>query len=245
MSVSPARAAAYDILFRVERESSYASELLHSSRYAAMSPADHSLATELVMGVLRWRSLLDATIASASSQALAKLDLEVLIALRIGAYQLGWLDRIPAHAAIHESVELVKRARKRSAMPFANAVLRKLAETRASESTRDDRIREATTIGDLAAKSAHPSWIVERWAKQFDLEVARSVCGYDQRIPATSIRLRDRAADFPSTQQQYPMHVRTPFCTLEHIHFACGVCVAFRRVGRKAERRSGSIRTTR
>jgi 16S rRNA (cytosine967-C5)-methyltransferase len=160
-----------------------------------MSLADHALATELVMGVLRWRSLLDARIAEVASQALSKLDLEVLIALRIGAYQLAWLDRIPAHAAIHESVELVKRARKRSAVPFANAILRKLADTTVKGLLAEDRIAEAQTVKDLAANSAHPAWIVERWAKQFDLETAHAVCGYDQRIPATTIRLRDRAAE--------------------------------------------------
>ena len=60
MSISPARSAAFDILLRVERENSYASELLHSSRYSTMSLTDHGLTTELVMGVQRWRSLLDA-----------------------------------------------------------------------------------------------------------------------------------------------------------------------------------------
>ena len=83
MPVSPARAAAFDILLRVERESSYASELLHSSVYEQLSTADHGLATELVMGVLRWRSRLDAAIATASSQRLDKLDIEILIALRL------------------------------------------------------------------------------------------------------------------------------------------------------------------
>ena len=81
------------------------------------------------MGVLRWRSLLDAQIARHSSQLLAKLDLEILTALRLGVYQLGWLDRIPARAAINESVELVKRARKRSAASFVNAILRKFSSS--------------------------------------------------------------------------------------------------------------------
>ena len=116
-AVSPARAAAFDILLRVERESSYASELLHSRTYARLTAVDHSLATELVMGVLRWRSLLDSQIAANSAQPLSKLDLEVLTALRLAIYQLRWLSRIPARAAINESVELVKRARKRSAAP--------------------------------------------------------------------------------------------------------------------------------
>ena len=109
-TVSPARAAAFDILIRIERESSYASELLHSRTYDRLTTIDHALATELVMGVLRWRSLLDTEIAGSSAQPLAKLDLEVLTALRLALYQLRWL-RVPPRAAINESVELVKRAR--------------------------------------------------------------------------------------------------------------------------------------
>ena len=81
MAVSPARAAAIEILLRVEREQSYASELLHSARFAKLSTADHGLATQLVMGVLRWRSWLDPQLAKASSQKLQRLDAEVLTAL--------------------------------------------------------------------------------------------------------------------------------------------------------------------
>jgi 16S rRNA C967 or C1407 C5-methylase (RsmB/RsmF family) len=126
MKISPARKAAFDILLRVETTDAYASELLHSSRLAALSPADHGLVTEIVMGVLRWRSVLDEQIASHVAQPLAKLDPEVVTSLRVGAYQLLFLDRIPAHAAINESVELVKQARKRSAAGIVNAVLRKI-----------------------------------------------------------------------------------------------------------------------
>src|ERR1700694_3140560 len=132
MAVSPARAAAFDILLRVEQEASFASELLHSAAYERFSKADHGLTTELVMGVLRWRSRLDADLAGSSAQPMRKLDLEVLIALRLGLYQLRRLHRLPVRAGLNESVELVKRARKRSAAPFVNALLRKvspLAET--------------------------------------------------------------------------------------------------------------------
>ena len=121
MPATPARAAAFEILLRVDRDHSYASELLHSDRNARLSPTDHGLATELVMGVLRWRSMLDERQASASSQKLDRLDLEVLTALRLGIYQLLFLSRVPARAAIFEAVELVKTARKRSAAPFVNA----------------------------------------------------------------------------------------------------------------------------
>jgi 16S rRNA (cytosine967-C5)-methyltransferase len=191
MSLSPARAAAYDILVRIEREESYADELLHSSQNAKLSSADHGLATELVMGVLRWRSLLDARIAAHSSQNLGKLDLEVLTALRLAAYQLIFLDRVPGHAAVNESVELVKRARKSSAAPFANAVLRKLA----GEPRQRIEIAHAKDAAELSQAAAHPRWIVERWVRAFDIAQARKICEYDQRIPEISLRLYGAGAE--------------------------------------------------
>lgn len=187
MAVSPARAAAFDILLRVERESSYAAELLHSPAYQELSSADHGLATELVMGVLRWRSRLDDEIAKASSQRLNKLDLEVLIALRLGLYQFRWLTRIPHHAALHESVELVKRARKASAGPFVNAVLRKLSGNVPATQIPPPDIASAH---DLASTYAHPAWLVERWIDQYGISAAHKICQHNQSIPRTSIRLR-------------------------------------------------------
>ena len=184
MSVSPSRAAAFDILLRVEEKGAYAAELLHSTTYSKLSAADHGLATELVMGVLRWRSVLDKEIAARSSQKLARLDLEVLIALRLAAYQLLYLTRIPGHAAVHESVELVKRARKRSAVPFVNAVLRKLD----SAPKRPDTA-VGTTAEDLAESSAHPLWLVERWVEEFGVAAASAICAYDQQVPPISLRL--------------------------------------------------------
>ncbi len=178
MAISPARTAAFDILLQVEREDAYASELLHGARYANLSSADHGLATELVMGVLRWRSRLDEAIARESSIRFSKIDFEVVTALRMAAYQLFYLERVPQRAAIHESVELVKRARKSSAAPFANAVLRKLAEHEKSDSV------------DLA----HPAWLVERWNKKYGDAVAWKICEYDQKIPQTTIRIFDAAA---------------------------------------------------
>src|SRR5271169_1374670 len=127
MAVSAARSAAFEILLRVEHEDSYAAELLHSAPVSKLSSRDHGLTTELVMGVLRWKSLLDERLGAASSQKLDRLDDEVLAALRLGGYQLLFLSRIPARAAIFESVELVKAAKKRSAASFVNAVLRNIA----------------------------------------------------------------------------------------------------------------------
>ena len=193
--VSPARAAAFDILLRVERESSYASELLHSRTYNRLTTVDHSLATELVMGVLRWRSLLDSQIAESSAQPLARLDIEILTALRLAVYQLRWLSRIPARAAINESVELVKRARKRSATSFVNAVLRKLAASVSPVDASSKPAISEASVEALAASSAHPLWMVERWTQAYGLDVAFRICRHDQSIPATAIRLRSPEAE--------------------------------------------------
>src|ERR1039458_10288466 len=173
MAVSPARAVAFEVLLRVEREESYAAELLHSARLAKLPSRDHGLATELVMGVLRWQSLLDRRLAAASSQQLERLDGKVLAALRLGVYQLQFLSRVPARAAIFESVELVKAARKRSAASFVNAVL----QTIAAASTEDifaeiDESADATT---LARNAAHPPWLVARWTEHYGLEAARRI----------------------------------------------------------------------
>jgi 16S rRNA (cytosine967-C5)-methyltransferase len=200
MLVSPARAAAYEILLRVERESSYASDLLNAPAYAHLSSRDHALATELVLGVLRWRSRLDEELAKASLQPLSRVDVEILIALRMGLYQLRCLDRIPSRAALYESVELVKLARKRSAASFVNAVLRKVAakvESYESFLPADG----APTPESIARGLAHPSWLVERWTREYGAHVVAKICEYNQSVPPTTIRLRTPSGEEELKQQ--------------------------------------------
>ena len=187
MPLSPARAAAFDILLRVETTDAYASELLHSSRVAKLSPADHGLATEIVMGVLRWRSALDKQIGVQIDKTLTKLDAEVIAALRIGAYQLLFLDRIPEHAAINESVELVKKARKRSAAGMVNAVLRKMHSQPSKRSSR--ATSDARNDNVLAS---HPGWLVERWERTYGVAAAQAICAYGQHSPITGLRATDK-----------------------------------------------------
>lgn len=185
MPISPARAAAFEILLRVETTEAYASELLHSARFVKLSPADHRLLTELVMGSLRWRAFLDQQIEKHSSQPLGKLDREVIAALRLGAYQLLLLDRIPGHAAINESVELVKRARKRSAAGMVNAVLRKISRAR-SDFSHPSKTAKGGAPSEI--ESSHPRWMVERWEQLYGLEASRKICEYDQSPPQPVIR---------------------------------------------------------
>jgi 16S rRNA (cytosine967-C5)-methyltransferase len=198
MAASPgrpslARSAALEILLRVEREESYASELLHSDRFAKLPSRDHGLATELVMGVLRWQSWLDQRLAAASSQTLDRLDDEVLAALRLGAYQLKFLSRVPARAAIFESVELVKGARKRSAASFVNAVLRTIAKA-GSEDIFAAIVKSPDSI-TLAHNAAHPPWLVARWTAQYGLDATRQICAHDQTVPDTAIHIHEDRSD--------------------------------------------------
>jgi 16S rRNA (cytosine967-C5)-methyltransferase len=182
--VSPSRNAAFNILLRVERESAYAVELLHSPLVDDLSPVDRHLVTEIVMGVLRWRSVLDQTIALLSFTPFRKLDLEVLTALRMGVYQKQFLSKIPAHASVNETVELVKQAKKFSAAGLVNAVMRKV-----KSAAYDPHASKLVGADYLSSALAHPRWLVERWLSFFGDDVARKICEYDQRVPATAMRL--------------------------------------------------------
>ena len=188
MPISPARKAALEILLRVEQTGAYASELLHASTYSRLSPADHGLTTELVMGTLRWRGVLDDELSKHLRQPLAKLDLEVLACLRLGAYQILFLTRIPPRAAIFESVELVKRARKRSAAGLVNAALRKLQPGKTPDES-----------------ASNPDWLVQRWIHAYGPERAQLISSSNQARPPVAIRnLRETIEEERSTIRFQP-----------------------------------------
>jgi 16S rRNA (cytosine967-C5)-methyltransferase len=126
-AISAARKAAFGVLMAVERGHSHSDELLRGRTVNALSSPDRNLATALVLGVLRWQISLDHQLRALLKRPNAKLDAEILIALRLGAFQLLHLDRIPARAAIDESVELAKQNGHRFGAGMVNAVLRKLA----------------------------------------------------------------------------------------------------------------------
>jgi 16S rRNA (cytosine967-C5)-methyltransferase len=191
LPVSPARNFAYDILIRVERDGSYASELLNAPRMDTLSREDRALTYELVMSTLRWQSELDARIAKYSSQKVSRLDGEVRVALRLCACQLSHLERIPAHAAVHESVELVKQSGKRSAVPYANAVLRKLSANAKAPVVE----AEPGNAEQLAVEFAHPEWMVTRWIDMYGYDATRTICAANQHAPASALRLSTADAE--------------------------------------------------
>jgi 16S rRNA (cytosine967-C5)-methyltransferase len=131
--ISSARKAAFNILMAVERGQSHSDDLLRGKAVNDLSEPDRNLATALVLGVLRWQIQLDHRLRGLLSRPNAKLEPEVLIALRLGAFQIVRMNRIPARAAIDESVELAKQAGHRFASAMVNAVLRKLAKISQAE----------------------------------------------------------------------------------------------------------------
>lgn len=175
-AVAPARAAAFRILLEVENEKKHSDDLLRCRAVDRLTAPDRNLATALVLGVLRWQILLDAQLRQFLKHPNAKLDTEVRIALRMGAFQLQHMDRIPARAAIDESVELTKKSGHRFASGMVNAVLRKFSA-----------LPRATT--EDASLSAHPAWMVERWTSFYGEEVARQICLHGQRQPRVALRL--------------------------------------------------------
>src|ERR1039458_8113855 len=160
MAVSPARKIAYEILRRVEAEGAYASDVLHAELGANVKVADAALATELTMGVLGLTRLLHFLLERHLKKPVERLDLPVALALRLSIYQLRFLDKVPARAAVNESVEMVKLARKSSASTLVNAVLRRAAaEANApAEKFLPANIAKAEFLGIL---HSHPTRMVE------------------------------------------------------------------------------------
>ncbi len=187
-AVSPARKAAFAILIAVERGQSHSDDLLRGRRVEALSPADRNLTTALVLGTLRWQLGLERHIRPLLKHPNAKLDVEVLIALRLGAYQLLHLDRIPAHAAIDESVELTKQAGHQFASRMVNAVLRRIAQAASSRQV-EGIVIEPDSV------EAYSGWMVERWVGCYGLDAARSICIHGQTPPFPTVRIPEAAVE--------------------------------------------------
>ncbi len=183
--VSPARRAAFDILRRVEAEGAYSSPLVAALSESNLSREDRALAQEITLGVLRWQKSLDYFIERYSRRKTASLDLPVLISLRMGLYQIRHLTRIPASAAVNESVNMVKASRARSAHGFVNAVLRNAV--RHADDKAGDGID--TEIERVSIELSHPRWLIERWTAQLGEAEARELAAANNRHPHTAFRV--------------------------------------------------------
>jgi 16S rRNA (cytosine967-C5)-methyltransferase len=183
MSIARAREFAFDILMLVEERGGYASELLYR-RGRELESRDAGLASEIVFGVLRYRAQLDWVIdgfLQKPGSSARRLDAAVRTALRMGVYQLRYLDRVPAHAAVGESVELVKQHGARSAAGLVNAVLRKVRPGQAP-----------VEWPDRATALSMPEWLLERWEQQYSKETAETIARTFLEAPETYVRVPPR-----------------------------------------------------
>ncbi len=174
--ISPSRELAFRILLEVET-GAFAADLL-AVRSAPLDSRDAGLAATIALGSLRYRSQLDVLIRQLTGKPVKKLDPEVREALRMGLYQVRYLDRVPAHAAVSESVELVKKSGKRSAAGLVNAVLRKAS---ALEACWPDR---QTVL-------SCPEWLLARWSKAFGEAAAGAIAAAALETPKRYARIPD------------------------------------------------------
>jgi 16S rRNA (cytosine967-C5)-methyltransferase len=186
---TPARRIASEVLSRVTQGGAFANLALDAALRQAgvLEPREAALATELSYGVLRWQLQLDRAIAAHSDRTPAELDEPVRVALRMGAFELLHHPKVPARAAVNEAVELAKELGAARATGFVNAVLRKLAVTREAPAPPS---RDVDPAGHVAALTAHPRWLVERWIGWLGLEETAKLCEANQSIARATVRAR-------------------------------------------------------
>lgn len=182
-----ARAITLDILQRVDQESAYAHILLASylKKANVLKRVDRSLCTELVNGTLRWRKRLDWVIARFSHLPIDRLPDLLLNLLRIGLYQLLFLDRIPPRAAIDESVKLAKAVGLGSRAGYVNGLLRNIQRAKKDIDYPDLGV---DPIAHIAVVYSFPEWLVERWVTLWGVEKTIEICASTNQIPPLTLR---------------------------------------------------------
>jgi 16S rRNA (cytosine967-C5)-methyltransferase len=168
-----ARRLAYQILLNLEKQTSFPDRLISTAlqRHPGFKDEDRALLTELVYGVLRWRGVLDWRIDQLSRVEPRKIAPEIRNLLRLALYQILYLDRVPHHAAVNETVKIVKSTQPAHLVGFVNAVLR---EAIRREGKWEWPSPQADPVEHLAMTTSHPRWLVRRCLEEFGLEETRS-----------------------------------------------------------------------
>lgn len=189
--IAPARIAAFEALSEVSSERLDLSDAVAAARRSLGDDRDRALAAEIAIGVQRWRATLDHLIAHFSKRPLDKLDREVVEILRLSAYQLLHLTRVPASAVVDDAVKLTGRAGKRSASGLVNAVLRALSRSRhalplpARPEHIDDRVG---TLDYLSITLSHPRWLAERWVGRYGVEATEAWLRFNNAAAPLTLR---------------------------------------------------------
>jgi 16S rRNA (cytosine967-C5)-methyltransferase len=189
--VAPARACAYAVIRRVFEDGAYADRALHGeARRHGLDPRDRALATRLAYGTVQRRATLDHIVAQLAGRPVDRLEPAVLAALRLGVLQLAFLDRVPAHAAVGESVELAKQA-SRGGAGLVNAVLRRAAD----ESRPIVASLPEATPAQAALKHSYARWIAELWFDALGPDEARALMAAGNEPAEAAVRINTLKTD--------------------------------------------------
>ena len=175
--IAPARRAAFEVVRRVFEEDAYADRAL-ASAVEGLDERDRALAQRLAYGTVQRARTIDFGIEHLGKRRVRKLDPPVRTALRLGGYQLAWTDQ-PVHAVVDDAVELVRAARRERAVPFTNAVMRRLAQGFRGL---------VASLPEGPVKQSYPDWIPEVWARDLDAEAALSLMRAQNEPPSLEVR---------------------------------------------------------
>jgi 16S rRNA (cytosine967-C5)-methyltransferase len=189
--IAPARVAAYDILCAISAGSADLPTALAAARATLHDERDRALAAEIASGVQRQRAALDHLISQFAKRPIDKLDPEIVEILRLSAYQLLHLTRVPAAAVVDDAVDLTKKAGKRSASGFVNAVLRAISRRRGSlplpPRPSDPADRDAA-LDYLSVTLSHPRWLAERWLERLGFDAAEAWMQFNNTPGSVTLR---------------------------------------------------------
>lgn len=189
--IAPARVAAYRALTALSSGRSDLPAAIASAREQLTDERDRALATDIALGVQRWRAALDHLIAHFAKRSIDRLDPEVLDILRLSVYQLLHLTRVPASAVVDDAVDLTRRAGKKSAAGFVNGVLRNLSRSRRTLPLPDrpeDPGDRNKALDYLSITLSHPRWLAARWHDRFGFDTAEAWMRFDNEAAPITLR---------------------------------------------------------
>jgi 16S rRNA (cytosine967-C5)-methyltransferase len=175
--IAPARRAAFDVVQRVFEQDAYADRAL-ATAVAGLDERDRALAQRLAYGTVQRARTVDFGIEQLGKRPVRKLDPPVRASLRLGAYQLAFTE-LPEHAVVDDAVELVRAARRERAVPFTNAVMRRLAQGFRGL---------VASLPEGPVKESYPDWIPETWTRDLGPEAALSLMRAQNEPPALEVR---------------------------------------------------------
>ena len=189
--MSTVRVAAARVLLAVERAEGTLAAELERVRADVVDPRDRALLVELAVGTLRWRAAIDAIVTAVSRRNLDQIDPRARAVVRLGIYQLRYLERVPAHAVVNESVEAVRTLGRPRAAGFVNAVLRgtqRMGDAAPLPKKPGPRAGRVAQTAYLTTTLSHPEWLVERWLNRYGYAATEEWCAFNNASPVLTVR---------------------------------------------------------